>query len=135
MAEPRELLLAFLKEEGYLPTPDGEAGLTFKKEGRTFFTFPDSADPNFFNLYSYFDFGTAVPSRTVGLEAAHDVNRSVKALKVTLPDDASPGRVSFGVEVPLPLAESFRGIFDRALNTILYGVEQFMERVRARQAG
>ena len=49
-------------------------------------------------------------------------------------EDDNPNRVSFGVEVPLPLAESFKGIFDRALNTIGYGVEQFAERVRARQA-
>lgn len=133
MAEPKEMLTKFLKEEGYLPAPEGN-GLLFKKEGRAYFTFPDAADPNFFNLYSYFDFEGAVPSRALGLEAANDVNKAVKSVKVTLMEDDNPSRVSFGVEVPLPLAESFRAIFDRALNTLAYGVEQFAERVRARQA-
>ncbi len=133
MAEPKEMLTKFLKEEGYVPTSEG-AGLLFKKEGRTYFTFPDAADPNFFNLYSYFDFADTIPSRAIGLEAANDVNKAVKAIKVTLVDDSTTSRVSFGVEIPLPLPESFRGIFDRALNTIAYGVEQFAERARARQA-
>ncbi len=134
MADVKEMLTAYLKEEGYLPTPEGQ-GLVFKKEGRTYFTFPDNADPNFFNLYSYFDFADAVPSRAVGLEAANDINKAVKAVKVTLMEDEAPGRVSFGLEVPLSLAESFRGIFERSLNTIGYAVEQFAERVKARGVG
>lgn len=134
MAASKDIMTAYLKEEGYLPTPEG-AGLVFKKEGRTYFTFPDDTDPNFFNLYSYFDFADVIPSRAVGLEAANDVNKGVKAVKVTVMEDEAPGRVSFGMEVPLPQAEGFRLIFDRALNTIGYAVEQFAERVKARQAG
>ena len=132
MADTKEMMLEFLKKEGYVPEPDGEAGILFKKEGRSFFTFPDSNDPNFFNLYSYFDFAGQVSNRQHGLEAANAVNKAVKSIKVTLPDDANPSRVSFGVEAPLPLAESFKGIFDRALNTILYSVDQFSERLRAK---
>ena len=49
MAETKEMVTKFLTEEGYVPTPEGN-GLLFKKEGRTYFTFPDDADPNFFNL-------------------------------------------------------------------------------------
>ena len=133
MAETKEMLMTFLKEEGYVPTPEG-TGLLFKKEGRTYFTFPDPADPNFFNLYSYFDFADALTSRAVGLEAANDVNKAVKSIKVTLMEDGAPSRVSFAVEAPLPLAESFRGIFDRSMNTIAYAVEQFAQRVQTRQA-
>ena len=131
MADIKETLAKFLTTEGYLPTPEG-AGLVFKKEGRTYFTFPDAADPNFFNLYSYFDFADAVPNRTIGMEAANDINKAVKAVKVTLMEEEKPGRVSFGMEVPLPLPESFPGIFERSLNTIGYAVEQFAERVKAR---
>ncbi len=135
MADTKDMLLSFLKEEGYAPTPEGEGGIVFKKEGRTFFTVPDPADPNFFNLYSRFDFAGAVPSRALALEAANDVNRGVKSIKVTLMEDDNPSRISFGLEVPLPQAEGFREIFDRALNTIGYSVEQFAQRVQARQAG
>lgn len=134
MAELKEMVTKFLTEEGYLPTPEG-AGLVFKKEGRTYFTFPDAADPDFFNLYSYFDFADALTSRAHALEAANDVNKAVKSVKVTLMEDDNPSRVSFGLEVPLPQAEGFRVIFDRSLNTIGYAVEQFAARVRARQAG
>ena len=133
MADTKEMLMAYLKEEGYLPTPEG-TGLVFKKEGRTYFTFPDDNDPNFFNLYSYFDFAETIPSRTIGLEAANDINKAVKAVKVTLMEDENVARVSFGMEVPLPLAESFKGIFERSLNTIGYAVEQFALRVQSRQA-
>ncbi len=135
MAEPKEMLMTFLQEEGYVPTPEDNGGILFKKEGRTYFTIPDANDRNFFNLYSYFDFAGDIPTRALGLEAANDINKSVKAIKVTLMEDDNPSRISFGLEVPLPLAESFRAIFDRALNTIGYAVEQFAERVRARQAG
>lgn len=135
MADTKDLLMSFLKEEGYSPTPEGDGGIVFKKEGRTFFTVPDPSDPNFFNLYSRFDFAGAVSSRATALEAANDVNRGVKTIKVTLMEDDNPSRVSFGVEVPLPLAESFQGIFDRALHTIGYAVEQFAQRLQARQAG
>lgn len=134
MADMKEMMTAYLKEEGYSPTPEGQ-GLVFKKEGRAYFTFPDDADPNFFNLYSYFDFADAVPNRTVGLEAANDVNKAVKAVKVTVMEDEAPGRISFGMEVPLPQAEGFRAVFERSLNTIGYAVEQFTERVKARGAG
>ena len=132
MADPKAMLMAFLKEEGYAPMPEGDAGIVFKKEGQMFFSVPDSTDPNFFNLYSRFDFSGAISSRALALEAANDVNRSVKAIKVTLMEDDNPSRISFGMEVPLPLAESFKGIFDRALNTIGYAVDQFAQRVQAR---
>lgn len=134
MAEPKEMLMTFLQEEGYFPTPEGNGGILFKKEGRTYFTIPDAGDRNFFNLYSYFDFAGDIPTRALGLEAANDINKAVKAIKVTLMEDDNPSRISFGLEVPLPLPESFRGVFDRALNTIGYAVEQFAQRVRARQA-
>ena len=133
MADPKEAMLEFLKAEGYVPTEDGQ-GIMFKREGQTYFTFPDAGDPNFFNLFSYFDFAGAVPSRIVGLETANDVNKGVKALKVTLMDAENANHVSFGLEVPLPSAEGFREVFGRALNTIAYGVEQFAERMRARLA-
>ena len=133
MADNKEMLTAYLKEEGYSPTPEGQ-GLVFKKEGRTYFTFPDDKDPNFFNLYSYFDFADTIPSRAVGLEAANDINKAVKAVKVTLMEDESAARVSFGIEVPLPLADGFKAIFERSLNTIGYAVEQFAVRVKAREA-
>jgi len=135
MADTRETLMAFLKEEGYSPAPEGDMGILFKKEGRTYFTIPDANDPNFFNLYSYFDFAGEITSRATGLEAANDVNKAVKAIKVTLMEEGDSSRVSFGLEVPLPQAEGFRQIFDRALHTIGFAVEQFAERVRARQAG
>ena len=134
MANTKEMLMTFLKEEGYFPAPEGDMGIVFKKEGRTYFTIPDANDPNFFNLYSYFDFADALTSRAQALEAANDINKAVKAVKVTLMEDDNPSRVSFGLEVPLPLAQSFKGIFDRALNTIGYAVEQFAQRIQARQA-
>ena len=133
MADSKEMMTEFLKAEGYQPAEEGTA-LTFKKEGRTYFTFPDAGDPNFFNLFSYYDFGDAVPNRAVALEATNDVNKGVKSVKVTLMEDENPNRVSFGLEIPLSQAEGFRDVFDRALNTIAYGVEQFAERMRARLA-
>ena len=134
MPDTKEMLTDYLKEEGYLPTPEGQ-GLVFKKEGRTYFTFPDDNDPNFFNLYSYFDFADTIPGRAAGLESANDINKAVKAVKVTLMEDENVARVSFGMEVPLPSPEGFRGVFERSLNTIGYAVEQFAERVKARGAG
>ena len=129
MPDSKQLLLAYLSQEGYAATLDGDAGILFKKEGQTFFSFPDPGDPNFFSLYSNFDFADRISSRTTALEAANTINRTIKAIKVSLPDIDHPARISFGVEVPLPLPESFPAIFDRALATIAYAVDQFAARL------
>ena len=74
-------------------------------------------------------FGDLVPSREKALEVANEVNRTIKAIKITLLDDNDPSKISFGIEVLLPTPESFPSIFEQALAIINLCIDQFSAKV------
>ena len=122
-------LSAFLTAEGYLPQTDPAGAIAFKREGRVYLSFPRGDDPNYFNLYCYMSYGDLVPSRDKALAAANEVSRSIKAIKVTLPDDGDPSQVSFGIEALLSEPDGFRAIFDRAIAVLSISIDQFSAKV------
>jgi hypothetical protein len=126
VTEKRESLLAFLRDEGYQPHTEDGVEIVFKKEGRTYFTVADD-DPNYFSVYCFMNFESHVGDRQTGLEAANSVSRSLKSVKVTLPDPANPHLVSFGVETLLPAPEAFRSVFARSLEVLGISIGRFLE--------
>jgi len=129
MADEKSPLLAFLTEEGYVPQTDGAGAIAFKREGRVFLSFATDDDPNYFNLYCYMNYGDLIASRDKALAAANEVNRSLKAIKITLLDDNDPNQVSFGIEALLADPSGFRAIFDRASAVIAISIDQFSAKV------
>lgn len=129
MADNQAPLLAFLTAEGYLPTVDEQGGIAFKREGRVYLSFAGDDDPTYFNLYCYMSYGDVLTSRDKALTTANEVNRGIKAIKITLLDDTDPSKISFGIEVLLPAPESFPAVFERALATIAVGIDQFSAKV------
>ncbi len=127
--EQKSPLLAFLTEEGYVPQSDGAGAIAFKREGRVFLSFAADDDPNYFNLYCYMNYGDLITSRDKALAAANEVNRSLKAIKITLLDDNDPNQVSFGIEALLTAPDGFRAIFDRASAVIAISIDQFSAKV------
>ena len=125
MTEIKTPLLTFLTEEGYVPQTDGAGAIAFKREGRVFLSFDTSDDPNYFNVYCYMNYGETITGREKALTAANEVNRSVKAIKITLLDDNDPNQVSFGMEVLLSAPDGFKMVFDRALAVIALSIDQF----------
>ena len=129
MAENQAPLMAFLTAEGYLPTADEQGGIAFKREGRVFLSFVGDNDPNYFNVYCYMSYGDLITDRDKALAAANEVNRGIKAIKITLLDNTDPSKVSFGIEALLPGPDSFSAIFDRALAVIGLSIDQFSAKV------
>ena len=129
MADPQAPLMAFLTTEGYVPTADEQGGIAFKREGRVFLSFVGEDDPNYFNVYCYMTYGDLITSREKALTAANEVNRALKAVKITLLDDADPSKVSFGIEVLLPSPDSFPPVFERALAIIGLSIDHFSAKV------
>ena len=129
MADNKAPLLAYLTAEGYVPTADEQGGIAFKREGRVYLSFVGDDDPNYFNVYCYMSYGELVPSREKALAAANEVNRGIKAIKITLLDDNDPSKISFGIEALLPAPESFQPIFERSLAIIGLSIDQFSAKI------
>ena len=129
MADGSTPLMAFLTAEGYLPTADEQGGIAFKREGRVFLSFVGDNDPNYFNLYCYINYEDVLTDRDKALAAANEVNRTLKAVKITLLDDNDPSKISFGIEALLPSPEGFQAIFERSLAIIGLSIEHFSAKV------
>lgn len=129
MADNKAPLMAFLTAEGYLPTADEQGGIAFKREGRVFLSFVGDDDPNYFNLYCYMNYEDVLTDKDKALQAANEVNRTLKAVKITLLDDNDPSKISFGIEALLPSSDGFQGIFERALAIIGLSVDHFSAKI------
>lgn len=129
MADNQTPLMAFLTAEGYLPTADEQGGIAFKREGRVFLSFVTADDPNYFNLYCYMNFEGVLADRDKALAAANEVNRTLKAVKITLLDDNDPSKVSFGIEALLASPDGFQGIFERALAIVGLSIDHFSAKI------
>ena len=129
MADNTAPLMAFLTTEGYVPSADGQGGIAFKREGRVLLSFAGDDDPNYFNLYCYMNYGDLVSSREKALSVANEVSRTIKAVKITLLDDANPNQISFGVESLLSDPEGFKAIFDRACAVLAISIDQFSAKI------
>ena len=129
MADNTAPLMAFLTAEGYVPQADGQGGLAFKREGRVFLSFVGDDDPNYFNLYCYMNYEDLLTEKDKALTVANEVNRTLKAIKITLLDDANPNQISFGIEALLSDPEGFKAFFDRACAVIAISIDQFSAKI------
>ena len=129
MADNQAPLMAFLTAEGYLPTADEQGGIAFKREGRMFLSFVTADDPNYFNLYCYMNYEDVLTDRDKALATANEVNRTLKAVKITLLDDNDPSKVSFGIEALLASPENFQGIFERSLAILALSIDHFSSKI------
>lgn len=129
MADNKAPLMAFLTAEGYLPTADEQGGISFKREGRVMLSFVADDDPNYFNLYCYMNYEGVLTDREKALTVTNEVNRTLKAVKITLLDDNDPSKISFGIEALLSSPDGFQGVFERALAIIGLSVDHFSSKI------
>jgi len=114
--------MEYLRQEGYLPTIDGDGDIQFKVAGDTYFIIVDDRDLQFFQVYTGFKMDTV--SQDAALNAANSSNRSSKVVKVAFSPDRKV--VSLTAELLLNDPKDFIPVFKRAISLIINAENNFM---------
>ena len=82
----RDLVVNFLREEGFCPKVDDDGDVFFKCEGRNFLFFCNEEDNDFFQLAMPAIFDVTEDNREMVLEACNAITRSIKVAKCIVID-------------------------------------------------
>lgn len=122
----KELMLQYLKEEGFCPKED-EYSIDFKCEGRTFAFLYDNDDDQYFRLMMPNIFEVTDENREVVLRALNETNSSVKVVKAYTP---IPQAVWIGFEVLVDSTPVLADIVPRGLNMLRTAQRTFYEEIQ-----
>lgn len=122
----KELMLQYLKEEGFCPKED-EYSIDFKCEGRTFAFLYDTDDDQYFRLMMPNIFEVTDENREVVLRALNETNSSVKVVKAYTP---IPQAVWIGFEVLVDSTPVLADIVPRGLNMLRTAQRTFYEEIQ-----
>lgn len=122
----KELMLQYLKEEGFCPKED-EYSIDFKCEGRTFAFLYDNEDDQYFRLMMPNIFEVTDENREVVLRALNETNSSVKVVKAYTP---IPQAVWIGFEVLVDSTPVLADIVPRGLNMLRTAQRTFYEEIQ-----
>ena len=122
----KELMLQYLKEEGFCPKED-EYSIDFKCEGRTFAFLYDNDDDQYFRLMMPNIFEVTDENREVVLRALNETNSSVKVVKAYTP---IPQAVWIGFEVLVDITPVLADIVPRGLNMLRTAQRTFYEEIQ-----
>lgn len=117
----RNLVVDFLREEGFCPKVDDEGDVIFKCEGRTFIYFGNTEDNEFFQLALPAIFDVTEDNREMVLEACNEVTRQIKVAKSVIIDGRN--EVWLFCEMLLDHTPNVEDIVPRAI-AILHGAQQ-----------
>lgn len=119
-----EMVMNFLKEQGFTPQVDEDNGnILFKYQMCTFIFFNNDEDEEFFQLAFPGIFDVTEDNREMVLEAANKVNSSMKVAKVIVPNDS----VWVLFEVILDKSPEVGSIIERGLNILQHTRQEFYE--------
>jgi len=122
----RNIYMAHLREEGYLPNFDESTGITFKWEGTTYHIFISEEDPSFF--YILLPGIRNIDSDENMIRAAYAVsqaNARTKLAKAFIVNSQNGLWVSIGAEMFLENPEHFALFFKVMMNTIITAKRYF----------
>lgn len=121
-----EMIMEYLREEGYLPKLDEDGDIVFKCEGRTYYVILDGSDEQFFRLvFPNFWSITDEDERARVETAAQVATAKTKVAKVfPVKDDTWAS-----VELFLPSAEAFNAVFSRSMSALRAAVQTFRESI------
>jgi len=122
----KELMLQYLKEEGFCPKED-EYSIDFKCEGRTFAFLYDKEDDQYFRLMMPNIFEVTDENRDIVLRALNETNASVKVVKAYTP---IPQAVWIGFEVLVDSTPVLADIVPRGLNMLRTAQRTFYEEIQ-----
>jgi hypothetical protein len=119
-----EMVMNFLKEQGFTPQVDEDNGnILFKYQMSTFIFFNNDEDEEFFQLAFPGIFDVTEDNREMVLEAANKVNSAMKVAKVIVPNDS----VWVLFEVILDKSPEVGSIIERGLNILQHARQEFYE--------
>lgn len=122
-----EMVMNFLKEQGFCPKVDEDNGnIIFKYQMCTFIFFNNDEDEEFFQLAFPGVFDITEENRELAIEAANKVNSSVKVAKVIIPGDNA--WILF--ETILDQSPEVGSIIERALGILIHARQSFYEELR-----
>ena len=122
----KELMLQYLKEEGFCPKED-EYSIDFKCEGRTCAFLYDNDDDQYFRLMMPNIFEVTDENREIVLRALNETNSSVKVVKAYTP---IPQAVWIGFEVLVDSTPVLADIVPRGLNMLRTAHRTFYEEIQ-----
>lgn len=115
-----EMVLDFLKEQGFLPQVDPDDGcITFKFQMAHFLFVNNDEDEEFFQLLMPAIYDVTEDNREMVFEITNRINRSIKVVKACVVDDS----VWLFFEILLDHSPEVDSIIPRALQ-ILQGAQQ-----------
>ncbi len=119
----KELVLDFLRKEGFTPTVDERNNIVFKYQMTTYVFFTDENDDEFFQLTMPAIYDVTEDNREIVLEAANKVNQSMKVIKIIVTQDS----VWVLFEILLDETPQVEDIMPRAFRIMEDGRRQFYD--------
>lgn len=117
----RDLVVEYLREEGFCPKVDEDGDVVFKCEGHTYLYFGNEDDNDFFQLVMPAIYDVTEDNREMILEACNAINREIKVVKSIVMDQREEVWLFF--EILLDSTPKIEDVMPRALN-ILRGAQQ-----------
>lgn len=120
----REVIMEYLREEGYVPKIDDDGDVMFKCEGRTYYVILDASDEQFYRLvFPNFWSIDDDAERSGVVAAAQAATAKTKVAKVfPVKDDTWAS-----IELFLPNPESFTQVFSRSMSALRAVVQSFRD--------
>ena len=118
-----EMVMNFLKEQGFCPQVDEKGSIIFKYQMSTFIFMNNDEDEEFFQLAFPGIFDVTEDNRELVLEAANKVNCRLKVAKVIIPNND----VWVLFEIILDQSPEVGSIIERGLNILMHAREAFYE--------
>lgn len=118
-----EMVLEFLRQQGFCPNLDDNQNIVFKSEMKTFLFLNNDSDEEFFQLALPGIYDVSEENRELVLEACNKVNFNVKVAKACLWDDT----VWVFFEIILDQTPDVSTIIPRALGILKHAQQSFYE--------
>ena len=122
----KELMLQYLKEEGFCPQVD-EISIDFKCEGRNFAFIYDEDDDQYFRLMMPNIYEVTDENRDAVLRALNETNNAIKVIKAYTP---IPQAVWIGFEVLVDSTPVLADLVPRGLNMLRAAQQTFYEEIQ-----
>lgn len=121
----KDLVLDFLRKEGFTPTVDERNNIVFKYQMTTYVFFTDENDDEFFQLTMPAIYDVTEDNRELVLEAANKVNQSMKVIKIIVTQES----VWVLFEILLDETPQVEDIMPRAFRIMEDGRRKFYEQI------